>query len=83
MLRLRMAHCGTLQAAMHAERLTAAAAQWLRCNPMGLRAKQPAYPSFGTRLDDVTGAVAEVGFASIRCGIERLKFASTVEWRNC
>jgi ubiquinone/menaquinone biosynthesis C-methylase UbiE len=30
-------------------------------------AKQPTYPSFGTRPDDLTGALSEVGFDSIRC----------------
>jgi len=30
-------------------------------------AKPPTYPSFGTRPDDLTGALSEVGFASIQC----------------
>lgn len=32
-----------------------------------LGARQPAYPTFGTRPDDLTSALSEVGFGSIRC----------------
>jgi hypothetical protein len=32
-----------------------------------LGAKQPTYPSFGTRPEELTDALAEVGFVSIKC----------------
>jgi len=40
-------------------------------------AKQPTYPSFGARPDDLTGALSEVGFVSFRSDvrIERSKSA--------